>query len=132
MISQVLKWNIFALTVVSVVITVAGCSQKPNPDSVRLDGFLSRSMIDRVDLVSFSHKSNALTFSTNTLIGSEAGKFVAALMRTNRIDSPDTAKVQTELTAHLMHGTNALCSLNLFESGVWRIGDYSFRTRSFQ
>jgi hypothetical protein len=126
MISQVLKWNIFALMLVSVVITIAGCSQKPNADSVRLDGFLSSSMIDRVDLVSFSHNSNALTFSTNVLRGSEAGKFVTSLMKTNRIDLPDTTKDQIELRAHLMDGTNILCFLDLFENGLWRIGDYSF------
>jgi hypothetical protein len=130
MISQVLKRKIFALTLVFVVLTIASCSQKPNADSVRLDGFLSRSMIDRVDLVSFSPKSNAQTFSTNTLKGPEAAKFVASLMKTNRIDSPDTTKDQIELRAHLMDGTNILCFLDLFESGIWRIGDYSFRTRN--
>jgi hypothetical protein len=118
--------------ILCVLLTVAGCAQKPNPDSVKLDGFLSAAFVDHVDLVSMVFKTNGLTFKTNALTGPEVTKFVISLMKTNRIDSPDTTKEQTELTAYLMHGTNGLCSLDLFENGLWRIGEYSFRTRSVQ
>jgi hypothetical protein len=126
-----LKWKTSAAMLLSVFL-VAGCHQKPNPDSIKLDGVLSGTgtVIDRVDLVSTVFNSSGLTFRTNTLTGTELTKFVVLLMKTNRIDSPDASKDQIELTAHLMHGTNALCSLGLFENGLWRFADYSFRTRS--
>jgi hypothetical protein len=117
-------------TILLSALLIVGCHRKPDPDSIKLDGFLSGTLIDRVNLVSTVFNTEGLTFRTNTLAGTELTKFVVSLMKTNRIASTDLSKDQIELTAHLMHGTNELTSLELFENGLWRIGDYSFRIRS--
>jgi hypothetical protein len=130
--SQLRRWKISTVILLPLLLVAEGCIPKPNPDSIKLDGFLSGALIDRVDLVSMVFTTNGLTFRTNALTGPEATKFLGSLMKTNRTDSPDTTKAQTELTAHLMHGTNALVSVDLFENGLWKIGDYSFRIRSVQ
>jgi hypothetical protein len=103
---------------------------KTGPCSIKLDGLLSGTVIDHVDLVSRLFNTDSLTFRTNTLAGTELSKFVVSLMKTNRIDLPHASKDQIELTAYLSHGTNALCSLTLFENGLWSFGNYSFRNRS--
>jgi hypothetical protein len=124
------KENTVALILISGFLAVAGCKPNLDPDSIKLDGILSGTDIDRVDLVSTVFNSKGMTVRTNTLTGTELTKFVVSLMQTNRIDSPDASKDQIELTATLMHDTNALCSLDLFENGLWKFGNYSFRTRS--
>ena len=108
------------------LLLLVACGQQPSQDSARLDSLLSGLHVDHVDLVSLSSSG----FKTNTLTEPEAAKFVLSLNKTNRIDSPDLTKDQVDFTAHLVSGTNGLCSIDCFENGLWRIGDYSFRIRS--
>jgi hypothetical protein len=124
------KEKIFALLLCSALLVVAGCNQKSDADRAKLDSFLSGTLVDRIDIVSWAAKTNGLTFRTNTLSGPEAIKFVISLMETNRIDGPDLTKAQLDEQVYLMHGTNALCCVDLYENGLWRFGDYSFRVRS--
>jgi hypothetical protein len=114
----------------SVLVVVAGCNQKSDPDSAKLDAFLSGKLVDRVDMVSFVSKTGGLIFRTNTLTGFEATKCLISLMKTNRIDTPDTTKDPVEEQVYLMHGTNALCHIDVYDNGLWKIGNYSFRVRS--
>ena len=66
--------------------------------------------------------------ATNIVTGEDAVRLVASLHRTNRISSSDRSKSQVQHVC-LKSGTNEVCWLNLFESGTWSFGEYSFQVR---